>query len=135
VRFLVDAQLPRRLSTALASAGHDSIHSSDLPDGNKTSDRLLAEIADSDDRVVVTKDGDFRHSHLLTGRPGRLLVVRTGNITNARLLALFESNLQAVVDALDGASFVEISDTSLVVHGAPAVGGPPLDSAPREPLP
>ena len=93
MRFLVDAQLPRRLS-----------------------------------------DGDFRHSHLLTGRPGRLLVVRTGNITNGRLLALFESNLQAVVDALETASFVEISDTSLVVHGAPAAGGPPSDPAPGEPL-
>ncbi len=135
MKFLVDAQLPRRLSTALASAGHDSLHSSDLPDGNKTTDRVLAAVADSDERVVVTKDGDFRYSHLLTGRPGRLLVVRTGNITNARLLALFETNLQAVVDALEGASFVEISDTSLVVHRAPAIGSPPLDPTLREPLP
>jgi predicted nuclease of predicted toxin-antitoxin system len=133
VRFLVDAQLPRGLSTALVLAGHDSLHSSDLPDGNKTTDRVLADVADSEHRVVVTKDGDFRNSHLLIGRPGRLLVVKTGNITNARLLELFESNLQAIVDALEGASFVEISDTSLVVHGALAVGGPPLEPAPREP--
>lgn len=127
MRFLVDAQLPKRLSAVFVSAGHDSIHSSDLPDGNRTTDSELAEVPDSDDRVVVTKDGDFRHSHLLTGRPRRLLVVKTGNITNARLLALFESNLQEVVDALARAPFVEISDTSLVVHDRPAVGSIPPD--------
>lgn len=120
MRFLVDAQLPKRLSIALASAGHDSIHSSDLPDGNRTTDSVLAAVADSDDRVVVTKDGDFRHSHLLTGRPRRLLVVKTGNITNAGLLLLFESNLQELVGALEQARFVEINATSLVVHARPA---------------
>ena len=60
-------------------------------------------------------------------------MVRTGNITNARLLGLFESNLQAVVEALETASFVEISDTSLVIHGAAAIDEPPLDPARQPP--
>lgn len=33
--------------------------------------------------------------------PGRLLVVATGNITNAALLALFGQHLTTVIDALD----------------------------------
>lgn len=32
--------------------------------GNRTSDRQLTDIADSENRVVVTKDRDFRDSHL-----------------------------------------------------------------------
>lgn len=80
MKFLIDAQLPLRLSHLLAKADHDSIHTSDLPDGNRTSDRQLAHIADSENRVVVTKDRDFRDSHLLQNLPRRLLVVTTGNI-------------------------------------------------------
>jgi predicted nuclease of predicted toxin-antitoxin system len=116
LRFLIDAQLPRRLSTLLANAGHDSVHSSALPDGNRTSDHQLADLADSENRVVVTKDRDFRDSHLLQNLPRRLLVVATGNIANNDLLALFETNLALITDALDNASLVEVSQSSVVIH-------------------
>lgn len=82
MKFLVDAQLPTRLARFLSSSGHDALHTLELPDGNRTTDARIAEIADGSDRVVVTKDRDFRDSHLLTRSPRRLLVVATGNITN-----------------------------------------------------
>jgi predicted nuclease of predicted toxin-antitoxin system len=72
VKFLIDAQLPLRLSNHLAGTGHDSIHTSALPEGNRTNDRQLATIADSGNRVLVTKDRDFRDSHLLLNVPRRL---------------------------------------------------------------
>lgn len=50
------------------------------------------------------------------GSPCRLLVVATGNITNAALLALFEANLDAIVGALGEADFVELGSEALVVH-------------------
>ncbi|MDQ3989025.1 MAG: DUF5615 family PIN-like protein [Actinomycetota bacterium] len=59
------------------------------PDGNRTTDARIAELADGSDRVIVTKDRDFRDGHLLARSPRRLLVVATGNITNTALLALF----------------------------------------------
>lgn len=124
MRFLVDAQLPARLARVLSSAGHDALHTSELPDGNRTTDTRIAELADDDDRVVVTKDRDFRDGHLLTRSPRRLFVVATGNITNNALLSLFETHLVAIVAALDEADFVEIGPSSLVVHrrreGGPA---------------
>lgn len=101
MKFLVDAQLPVRLTRFLNDAGHDALHTSELPDGNRTSDVRVAETADSDGRVVVTKDRDFRDGHLLSGVPHRLLIVATGNITNVALLALFGANLDTVVGALD----------------------------------
>ncbi len=116
MKFLIDAQLPLRLSNLLAEANHDSIHTSGLPDGNRTGDRQLADIADSENRVVVTKDRDFRDSHLLQNLPRRLLVVATGNIANDELLALFEANLSLIADAFENASLVEISEASVVIH-------------------
>lgn len=115
MKFLVDAQLPARLARFLNDAGHDA-HTSELPDGNRTTDVRVAESADSEGRVVVTKDRDFRDSHLLSGSPRRLMTVATGNITNAALLALFEANLDTVVAALGEADFVELGPEALVVH-------------------
>ena len=82
MKFLIDAQLPARLAAFLASAGHDTLHTNELPDGNRSTDSQIARRADADERVVVTKDQDFREAHLLTGCPRQLLVVATGNITN-----------------------------------------------------
>jgi predicted nuclease of predicted toxin-antitoxin system len=71
MRFVVDAQLPAKLSQLLEAAGHDALHTSELPEGNRTTDATLARLADDEDRVVVTKDRDFRDGHLLGDRCGR----------------------------------------------------------------
>jgi predicted nuclease of predicted toxin-antitoxin system len=73
-------------------------------------------MADGEDRVVVTKDRDFRDSHLLRREPRRLLVVVTGNISNEDLLALFNDNLETLLAALDEARFVELGSTGFVIH-------------------
>lgn len=119
MKFLVDAQLPAKLSHFLIRAGHDSVHSSRLPDGNRTTDQRLAELADADGRVVVTKDSDFRDGHLLHHCPRRLLIVATGNITNRELLSLFEENLGALIELLEEASFVEVGSDRLIAHRSP----------------
>ena len=38
MKFLIDAQLPVRLSRFLQAAGHDAIHTRDLPQQNATPD-------------------------------------------------------------------------------------------------
>lgn len=45
MKFLVDAQLPRRLAVRLSQAGLEAIHTLDLPDGNRTPDRLINELS------------------------------------------------------------------------------------------
>ncbi|MGH3501938.1 MAG: DUF5615 family PIN-like protein [Nocardioidaceae bacterium] len=116
MKFLIDAQLPARLARQLTTVGHDAVHTTDLPGGNRTSDAQLTTIADEQGRVVVTKDRDFRNAHLLACAPRRLLVVATGNITNAALLALFTAHLDAIVDAFAGADFLELGPDALIVH-------------------
>jgi predicted nuclease of predicted toxin-antitoxin system len=116
MRFLVDAQLPRRLDARLREAGHDAVHTLDLPGGNRTTDADILQIASNEQRVVVTKDLDFVHSFHVQGHPERLLLVSTGNIANADLEALFLPNLPALVAALQSNRLVEPTRTALVIH-------------------
>lgn len=116
MRFLVDAQLPRRLALQLTDAGHDALHTLDLPAQNCTDDEVLRELAERDGRVVVTKDSDFVDSHILRGQPQLLLLVATGNITNDELTSLFAASLAAIVAAFQSSVFVEIDRTGLVIR-------------------
>jgi len=59
VKFLVDAQLPRKITAWLSAAGYDAIHTLDLPDANQSTDEQVNDVADREQRVVVTKDADF----------------------------------------------------------------------------
>ena len=117
MKFLVDAQLPRRLARQLATAGHDALHTLDLPGGNRTPDSEIAGIADRENRVVVTKDADFVTSHTLTGRPRGLLPIATGNIGNDALEVLLHSHLPRVVLALEKSQYVELGQDYLTSHG------------------
>lgn len=116
MNFLVDAQLPPRLARYLRTAGHDVVHTTELPATNRTTDAEVARTADAGDRVVVTKDRDFRASHLLQSSPRRLLIVATANIRNDDLIALFDQHLDAIVAALHEARFVELGLDQLIVH-------------------
>lgn len=116
MKFLVDAQLPRRLARRLRESGHDAVHTLDLPQGNRTKDREVNSIALREDRVVITKDVDFVNSFLLLGQPGKLLMISTGNITNSDLETLLVPNIPAIVAALRTHSYVELTRTGLVVH-------------------
>lgn len=69
MKFLVDAQLPRRLANWLNDAGQDALHTLDLPRKNLTSDSEIINRAQQDGRIVVTKDADFVRSLLITGEP------------------------------------------------------------------
>ena len=91
------------------------MHTAGLPHGNRSTDSQIAQHADTEDRIVVTKDRDFRDGHLLGRSPQKLLVVATGNITNDALLSLFELHLNAIVSALSEADFVELSQDALAL--------------------
>ena len=116
MKFLVDAQLPRRLAHILVEAGHDAVHTYDLVTGNRTADSDVCTAADRDHRVVVTKDSDFVSSFWLHLRPQKLLLVSTGNISNDELLGLVRHNLAAIESALSQNRFVELTRTTLTIH-------------------
>lgn len=95
---------------------HDARHTTDLPLGNRTTDLHIAAYADRDGRVVVTKDRDFWIGHVLRGSPQSVLLVATGNITNAALMQLVGMHLPEIVGLLDTCPVVELGRDRLIGH-------------------
>lgn len=116
MKFLVDAHLPRRLAYRLRDAGHDALHTLDLPKRNRTTDTEIKTISAREERVVVTKDADFVNSFLLSHQPWKLLLISTGNIKNADLEALFVAQLPAIVSAFATCDYVELTRQALILH-------------------
>ena len=104
----MDAHLPQGLCLLLAQHGHDATHTRDLADKNATKDRVINQVSLDEKRVVISKDTDFFYSHLLQGRPWKLLLVKTGNISARDLRALFARNPRAIEEALQNHTLVEI---------------------------
>jgi predicted nuclease of predicted toxin-antitoxin system len=116
MKFVVDAQLPRRLAREFVAAGHDALHTSDFPEKNRTPDETINVVAVQENRVVVTKDNDFVTSFLLRGVPPKLLLISTGNISNDALSKLVAANLTALENAFAGYNFVELSASTITIH-------------------
>ena len=116
MKFIVDAQLPRRLALELSGFGHDAIHTLDFPAGNRTTDADIIAAAIRESRVVVTKDSDFVTSFLLRGVPPKLLLISTGNISNDALSKLLAANMAALEAAFTQHNFVELSASTLTIH-------------------
>jgi predicted nuclease of predicted toxin-antitoxin system len=116
MKFVIDAQLPRRLVYRLRKAGYEAIHTLDLPQKNKTADGTINELSMQEEWIVVTKDTDFVNSFLLLHRPYKLLLVSTGNINNTELESLFLRFLEAIVQAFSNYDFIEIDRTKITFH-------------------
>jgi predicted nuclease of predicted toxin-antitoxin system len=108
MKFLVDAHLPSGLCALLGDAGHEAIHTSQLPAQNRTSDQIINDLSLDEQRAVISKDTDFYYSHLLYRKPWKLVLVRTGNISTRDLKVLFAKNLAAIILALNQNSLIEL---------------------------
>ena len=116
MKFLVDAHLPKSLSDFLKSRGHDSIHTIDLPDSNRTNDQTILSIAGLEKRIIITKDSDFLESFLLVGLPEKLIIIKTGNIRNTDLLTIFNRNIEKICSLLEDSALIEINTSEIIVH-------------------
>ena len=115
MKFLVDAQLPKRFANWLNEAGQDALHTLDLPKKNLSSDSEIIARARQDGRIVISKDADFVQSFLITGEP-QLLLISTGSIDNEALEKILRANLVGIETAFASSRFVEITRDALVIH-------------------
>ncbi|MGO9203979.1 MAG: DUF5615 family PIN-like protein [Limisphaerales bacterium] len=113
MKFLVDAHLPPDLCAILQGAGHDTLHTRQLPAQNQTADQVINDLSLNEQRIVVSKDTDFYYSFLLHQRPHKLLLVRTGNLSSRELKALFRRHLDVIIQALENNSLVELDRTAV----------------------
>jgi len=113
MKFIVDAQLPKTLSDFLNTKGFDSIHTLELPDKNSTTDKKIIKISNEQRRVIITKDDDFLESFIIKAEPRKLIMVKTGNISNIQLIEIFNLNLDMVITMISRSNLVEIGKTNL----------------------
>jgi predicted nuclease of predicted toxin-antitoxin system len=106
MKFLVDAQLPPGLCRWLEAQGHEALHVSELSE-EPMRDREIADYAEREGAIVITKDDDFTTLRL----PDRfqLLWLRCGNFSNRRLRAWLWEQWDEVEARLErGARFVTL---------------------------
>ncbi|MDP4231695.1 MAG: DUF5615 family PIN-like protein [Bacteroidota bacterium] len=115
-KFLLDAQLPRRLKGLFDEFGFESMHTLDLPNKNRTTDKELIRISVETDCIIVTKDGDFVESYLLSRKPEKLLLLSCGNMSNSDLEILLRKNLLRLEKEFATNNFIEINRDDLVIH-------------------
>ena len=116
MKFLVDAQLPKSLSIWFKEKGIDSIHTSELPSKNSTTDQAINNYSLNEKRIVVTKDADFLQSYKLNGKPYKLLLVSTGNITNQKLKEILEKQIENILLMFEENSCVELTCENIIIH-------------------
>lgn len=116
MRVLVDAQLPKRLAHFLSTLDIDAKHTLEFPKQNATPDQEIIELADQQERIVVTKDSDFLDNYILQGQPQKLLIVSTGNINNNDLIRLFKQNIETIKSLFEENTVIEINEEEIQVH-------------------
>ncbi len=116
MKFLVDAQLPKTLSDFLEWKGHDSVHSSELPMKNSTSDKDLLIQSKTTNRIIVTKDNDFLESYLVNSEPEKPILIKTGNIPNNALLQIFSRNYETIIELITRSNLIEINVANIIEH-------------------
>lgn len=116
MKFLVDAQLPKSLADFLSQNGHEGLHTLQLPDKNKTTDKQIIEIAYKENYIVVTKDNDFLESFFLKQEPSTLILIKTGNIPNEELLKIFSFHIKTIEHIISENSLIEIFRDEIIIH-------------------
>ena len=93
--LLINQNLPLALTASLTPDFPGTVHVKELR-MERATDTALWNYALEKSLVIVTKDSDFYDRLTLKGYPPKLIWVRTGNVSTAFLIRLFQSK-QAVI--------------------------------------
>lgn len=108
MRFLLDAQLPPRLTKALKRAGHEAVHVYDCGLLTAT-DREIWRHAVKEKAVILTRGADFAVLRLHSGRGPAVAWLRLGNLSTEALVTAVMDALPEIIVALEaGEVLVEV---------------------------
>jgi len=116
LKYLVDVQLPKVLDTYLNYIGLDSTHVLNFDLTGKTTDNKICKIANTENRIVVTKDLDFLDTYMLNKMPRKLLLVATGNISNKQLLELFKTNIFKIDELFKSNDMIQLTKFEIIIY-------------------
>lgn len=97
--------------------GADAVHTTFYEDGHLLDDNIIRRIATEEERIVVTKDADFRDFFLVKGSPPQVLLITTGNISNKDLMRLLEDNYHIIAQLFDdGNNMIVLNRNSVAAY-------------------
>jgi predicted nuclease of predicted toxin-antitoxin system len=114
MKFLIDAQLPKKLSSYLNEHVLESIHTLDLPSKNYTSDTEIIDLSIRERYFVVTKDAVFWDIYKQKAEPYKLIYLTVGNYSTLDLIQLFDNNLNTILEALNTSYVLEINRKNII---------------------
>ena len=117
MNFLIDVHLPIALSKFLDKQPDcTSIHVNQILQKWFTTDTEICRYADENNRVVVTKDEDFKNSHFISKTPDKVIRVTLGNISNADLIFLFTKYLPFILPlSVKDKFYIEIDYEQIII--------------------
>lgn len=86
MKLLCDVHISYKVVRFLAGHADEAIHVNSILDKWDTADQVICAYADRHDFIVVSKDKDFKHSHLIGLSPKKLLLIALGNLSNEHLI-------------------------------------------------
>ncbi|MEZ4827790.1 MAG: DUF5615 family PIN-like protein [Bacteroidia bacterium] len=115
-KVLCDVHIAYKVVRYFESKGHEAIHVNGILEGFHTKDSEISRYANENGFTVMTKDADFKNSHLLESSPLRLLKVSLGNISTPRLIEILDANLDEIVAHFQMEKcFIELGDSFMEV--------------------
>lgn len=96
MKFLCDVHISIKASKLIEQLGYKCDHINNILNKWNTKDADIISYVDSHDLILITKDQDFRNSFLLSHKPGKLIKINLGNISNDQLLKIIESNMAKI---------------------------------------
>ena len=117
MKFLLDTQVPKKLSLFLIYRGYNSLYTLAFPHQNRSKESKLNRLYIEEKRMLVSKDTDIIESLLISDKLYKLLYINTRNITNKSLQELFMHNLDQCVSLLEKNRFVELTSENIMVNG------------------
>lgn len=99
MKFICDVHIAYKLVGYLKKKGCECTHVNQIFSNPQTTDSEIADYADENGLIVVTKDSDFRDRYILNRTPKKLLKLNTGNSSTQQMINLFENNWSTLVTA------------------------------------
>lgn len=106
MKFLCDVHISFKLVKFLNAKNHECVHINSILDKWFTKDNIIADYADENDFILITKDADFRDSFFLKNTPKKLVKINLGNISNLELIKIIDSNLDKIEKLNSKGSFI-----------------------------
>ncbi len=97
MKAICDVHISYKVVKFLNERGISAMHVNELPDKWHTKDEILSDYADKNEMILITKDDDFKNSHLIKGSPKKLIRITLGNISNHSLIKILEEHLLTIL--------------------------------------